>query len=123
VPTCNFRVQLEELGERIVGGKALDPVVGDPVLGPALRALDLPLHIVHQALHAGVQAVGVLAWQQLGRPVAVQADAAGEQLVELLHLGQGAGGRGARPYLWLRGTRPGLEPRASTRQSEAIYML
>ena len=55
------------------------------MFGPALRALDLPLDVVHQTLHAGVEAVGVLAWQELGSPVPVQADAAGEQLVKLLH--------------------------------------
>jgi hypothetical protein len=63
------------------------------VLCPALRTLDLPLHIVHQPLHTGVQAVGVLAWQQLGGAVPVQADAAGQQLVELLH-GEGRGPAG-----------------------------
>ena len=78
-------MELEELLESVVGREALDPVVGDPVLRPALGALDLPLDIVHQPLHAGLQAVAVLAWQQLGRPVPVQADAAGEQLVKLLH--------------------------------------
>ena len=78
-------MKLQELGERVVGGEPLDPVVGDPVLGPALRALDLPLHVVNQPLHTGVQAVAVLAWQQLRGSVPVQADAAGEQLVELLH--------------------------------------
>ena len=55
------------------------------MLRPALGALDLPLDIVNQPLHAGLQAVGVLAWQQLRRPIPVQADAAGEQLVKLLH--------------------------------------
>ena len=95
-PTCYFCMQLEELGERVVGGEALDAVVGDPVLGPALRALHLPLHVVHQALHARVQAVRVLAWQQLRGPVPVQADAAGEQLVKLLH-GWGRGEGGAAP--------------------------
>jgi len=94
-------MQLEELGERVVGGEALDPVVGDPVFGPALRALHLPLHVVHQALHARVQAVRVLAWQQLRGPVPVQADAAGQQLVELLH---GWGGGGAPPLRRLRFT-------------------
>ena len=55
------------------------------MFGPALRALDLPLDVVHQPLHAGLQAVAVLTWQQLGCPVPVQADTAGEQLVKLLH--------------------------------------
>ena len=96
--TCYLGMQLQELGERVVCGEALDPVVGDPVLGPALRALHLPLHIVHQALHAGLQAVGVLAWQQLRGAVAVQADAAGQQLVKLLHAGgAGAGGPAGPP--------------------------
>ena len=43
-----------------VGGEPLDAVVRDPVLGPALWALDLTLHIVNQTLHARVHAVGVL---------------------------------------------------------------
>ncbi len=47
----------------------------------------LSLDVVHQALHARLHAVGVLAWQQLGIAVPVQADAASQQLVELLHLG------------------------------------
>ena len=55
------------------------------MLCPAFGTFDLPLDIVNKSLHAGLQAVGVLAWQQLRRPVPVQADAAGEQLVELLH--------------------------------------
>ena len=63
----------------------MDAIVRDPMFGPALRTLDLPLDIVHEALHAGLEAVAVLAWQQLGCPVPVQADAAGEQLVKLLH--------------------------------------
>ena len=78
-------MEFQKLGERIVGWEALNPVVGNPVLCPTFRTLDLPLDVVHQPLHAGVQAVGVLAWQQLRRPVAVEADAAGEQLVKLLH--------------------------------------
>lgn len=78
-------MEFQELCEGVVGGEPLDPVVGYPVLRPALRALDLPLDVVHQPLHAGVQAVRVLAWEQLRGPVPVQADAAGQQLVELLH--------------------------------------
>ena len=52
---------------------------------PTLRTLDLPLDVVHESLHAGLQTVIVLAGQHLGCPVPVQADTAGEQLVELLH--------------------------------------
>ena len=78
-------MKFQKLGERVVGGKPLDPIVGDPVLGPAFRTLHLPLHVVHQTFHTGVQAVRVLAGQQLGVSVPVQADAAGEQLVKLLH--------------------------------------
>ena len=83
-------MKLQEPGEGVVGGEALDAIVRDPMFGPALRAFDLPLDVVHQTLHAGVEAVGVLAWQELGGPVPVQADAAGEQLVELLHPGAAA---------------------------------
>ena len=78
-------MEFQKLGERVVGGETLNPVVGYPVLCPTFRTLDLPLDVVHQPLHAGVEAVGVLTWQELGSPVPVQADAAGEQLVELLH--------------------------------------
>ena len=78
-------MKFQEPGEGVVGGEALYAIVRDPMFGPALRAFDLPLDVVHQTLHAGVEAVGVLAWQELGSPVPVQADAAGEQLVELLH--------------------------------------
>ena len=42
-------------------------------------------HIVHQSLHTGLHAVRVLAWQQFGIPVAIQADAAGQELIKLLH--------------------------------------
>ena len=55
------------------------------MFSPTLRTLDLPLDIVHEPLHAGLEAVVVLARQHLGCPVPVQADTAGEQLVELLH--------------------------------------
>ena len=78
-------MKFQKPGEGVVGGEALYAIVRDPMFGPALRALDLPLDVVHQPLHAGVEAVGVLAWQELGSPVPVQADTAGEQLVELLH--------------------------------------
>ena len=78
-------MELQEPGQGVVGGEALYAIVRDPMFGPALRAFDLPLDVVHQPLHAGVEAVGVLAWQELGSPVPVQADTAGEQLVELLH--------------------------------------
>ena len=78
-------MKFQKPGEGVVGGEALYAIVRDPMFGPALRALDLPLYVVHQPLHAGVEAVGVLTWQELGSPVPVQADAAGEQLVELLH--------------------------------------
>ena len=78
-------MKFQKPGEGVVGGEALYAIVRDPMFGPALRAFDLPLDVVHQTLHAGVEAVGVLAWQELGSPVPVQADAAGEQLVELLH--------------------------------------
>ena len=83
--TCYLCMEFQEPGEGVVGGEALYAIVRDPMFGPALRALDLPLDVVHQPLHAGVEAVGVLAWQELGGPVPVQADAAGEQLVKLLH--------------------------------------
>ena len=49
----------------------------------------LSLDVVDEPLHAGLHAVRVLAWQQLRVPVAVQADAARQQLVELLHLEAG----------------------------------
>ena len=78
-------MKFQKPGEGVVGGEALYAIVRDPMFGPALRAFDLPLDVVHQTLHAGVEAVGVLAWQELGSPVPVQADAAGEQLVKLLH--------------------------------------
>ena len=78
-------MKLQEPCEGVVGGEALYAIVRDPMFGPALRTFDLPLDIVHQTLHTGVQAVGVLAWQELRSPVPVQADAAGEQLVKLLH--------------------------------------
>ena len=55
------------------------------MLGPALWTLDLAFDVVHQALHAGLHAVGMLAWQQFGVPIPVEADAASQQLVELLH--------------------------------------
>ena len=72
---------------------------------PTLRTLDLPLDVVHEALHAGLEAVVVLAGQHLGRPVPVQADAAGEQLVELLHPGAAA----AEPPAALNGENPLFE--------------
>ena len=56
------------------------------MFGPTLGTLDLPLDVVHQALHARLEAVVVLTGQHLGGPIPVQADAAGEQLVKLLHL-------------------------------------
>ena len=65
--------------------KPLYPVVRDPMFGPTLGTLDLPLDVVHQALHARLEAVVMLTGQHLGGPIPVQADAAGEQLVELLH--------------------------------------
>ena len=37
----DLRVELEELLQGVVGGEALDPVVGDPVLRPTLRTFDL----------------------------------------------------------------------------------
>ncbi len=76
-------VQVEETGERHIVRKGLDAVVGNAVLRPALRALDLPAGVVHQALHAGLSAKGVLAWQQLRIAKAVQADGTGEQLLQL----------------------------------------
>lgn len=45
-----------------VGGESLDAVVRDSVLGPTLGALDLALHVVHEALHARLHAVRVLTW-------------------------------------------------------------
>ena len=83
--TCDVGMELQESLQRDVGRKSLDAVVGHAVFRPTLRTLDLPLDVVHQALHAGVQAVRVLAGQQLGCPVPVQADAACQQLVKLLH--------------------------------------
>ena len=55
------------------------------MFGPALWTLDLAFDVVHQALHAGLHAVGMLAWQQFRVPIPVEADAASQQLVELLH--------------------------------------
>ena len=78
-------MELQESLQRDVGRKSLYAVVWHAVLRPTLRTLDLPLDVVHQALHAGLEAVVVLAGQHLGCPVPVQADTAGEQLVELLH--------------------------------------
>ena len=45
-------MQLQELLQGVVGWEPLYAVVGYPVLGPAFRALDLSLDIVHQTLHA-----------------------------------------------------------------------
>ena len=78
-------MELQESLQRDVGRKSLDAVVGHAVFRPTLRTLDLPLDVVHEPLHAGLEAVVVLAGQHLGCPVPVQADTAGEQLVELLH--------------------------------------
>ena len=83
--TCDVGMELQESLQRDVGRKSLDAVVGHAVFRPTLRTLDLPLDIVHEPLHAGLEAVVVLAGQHLGCPVPVQADTAGEQLVELLH--------------------------------------
>ena len=83
--TCDVGMELQESLQRDVGRKSLYAVVWHAVLRPTLRTLDLPLDVVHQALHAGLEAVVVLAGQHLGCPVPVQADTAGEQLVELLH--------------------------------------
>jgi hypothetical protein len=41
--------------------------------------------VVHQAIHARFHAEGVLAWQQLRVPIAIQTDGARQQLFELLH--------------------------------------
>jgi len=76
-------VRVEEALQRHVGREVLDAVVGDAVLCAALRAFHLSLDIVHEALHAGLHAHGVLTWQQLGVAVAVEADAAGQQLLQL----------------------------------------
>ena len=65
--------------------KPLDAIVGDSVLCSAFRTFDLTLDVVHQTLHARLHAVGVLAGQQLRVPVPVEANATGQQLVELLH--------------------------------------
>ena len=78
-------MEFQELLQGVVGWEALYPIVGHPVLSPALWTLDLSLDVVHQALHARLEAVVVLTGQHLGGPIPVQADAAGEQLVELLH--------------------------------------
>ena len=83
--TCDVGMELQESLQRDVGRKSLDAVVGHAVFRPTLRTLDLPLDVVHEPLHAGLEAVVVLAGQHLGCPVPVQADTAGEQLVELLH--------------------------------------
>ena len=56
----------------------------------------LSLDVVDEPLHAGLHAVRVLAWQQLRVPVAVQADAARQQLVELLHCEAGLRPSGRR---------------------------
>jgi hypothetical protein len=78
-------MKLQELLQGVVCWKALDAIIGNAMLSPALRTLDLPFDIVDQALHARLHTVGVLAWQQLGCPVSVQADTAGEELVKLVH--------------------------------------
>ena len=71
--------------KREVGGEALDTIVRDPVLCPALWALDLAFDVVDQAFEAGLHAVGMLAWQQLWVSISVETDTASQQLVELLH--------------------------------------
>ena len=39
--TCDFGVELQELLQRVVGGEALDPIVGYAVLGSTLGAFHL----------------------------------------------------------------------------------
>ena len=68
----------------------MDAIVGHAMFRPTLRTLDLPLDVVHESLQARLEAVVVLAGQHLRCPVPVQADAAGQQLVELLHPGAAA---------------------------------
>ena len=41
VVTCDFGVELQELLQRVVGGEALDPIVGYAVLGSTLGAFHL----------------------------------------------------------------------------------
>ena len=59
--TCDLCMEFQELLQGVVGWEALNPIVGHPVLSPALWTLDMPLDIVHQALHA-LLAVRVLTW-------------------------------------------------------------
>ncbi len=59
-----------------------------PKKGFSYRIANLSLDVVHQPLHAWLHAVRVLARQQLRGLEPVQADAAGQELVELLHLGR-----------------------------------
>lgn len=68
-------VQLEKALQRDVGGKALNAIVGNSVLGTALRALHLTSYVISQAIHARLAAERVLAWQQFGVAIPVQADA------------------------------------------------
>lgn len=42
--------------------------------------------VVHQAIHAGLHAERVLAWQQFRVSVAIEADGACQQLFKLLHV-------------------------------------
>lgn len=53
------------------------------MLGPAFGALDLLAYIVHESIQAGL-AERVLTGQQFGLSVPVQANAAGEQLLQLI---------------------------------------
>jgi hypothetical protein len=83
--TCDFCMKFKKFLKREVGGEALDSIVRDPVLCPALWALDLAFDVVDQAFEAGLHAVGMLAWQQLRVSISVETDTASQQLVELLH--------------------------------------
>lgn len=71
--------------ESEIGWKPLDAIVGDSVLSSAFWTFDLPLHVIDQTLHTRFHAVGVLAGKQLRVPVSVEANATGQQLIELLH--------------------------------------
>ena len=57
--------------------------VGQTMLSSTFGAFDLLSHIVDQAVQTGL-AERVLTGQQLGLSVAVQADAAGQQLLQLV---------------------------------------
>ena len=84
--TCDFCVQLQEFLKGQVGREALDPIIGNSVFSTAFWTFDLSLDIIHKTFHTWLHTIGVLTWQQFRRAKPVQADAAGQQLVELIHL-------------------------------------